>query len=63
VHIFDHTGSRAGVSGTGVIEAAAGKQITATAPVGMLDPVAAESFLLKRLSHHWKLPYLAFVSF
>jgi hypothetical protein len=31
----------------------------------MLDPVAAEAFLLKRMVHHWKLSdrYLAFVAF
>lgn len=63
VHLFDHTDSRAGVAGNGKCGEARGEQIRARAPLGMLDPVAAEAFLLKRLVHFWKLPYLAFVEF
>jgi hypothetical protein len=29
----------------------------------MLDPVAAEAFLLKRLVHFWDIKYIAFVEF
>ena len=62
VHLFEHTGSTAGLSRAGAREAAHGKVISAVAPVGMRDPAAAEEFLLKQFVHHWELPYLAFVA-
>jgi hypothetical protein len=63
VHLFDHTGSFKGVAGNGKCEEAKGKQIQASAPHHMLDPVAAEAFLLKRLVHFWDIKYIAFVEF
>ena len=63
IHLFDHTGSTDGFTKQGVKEESGGKDIAVYAPVGMRDPVAAEEFLIKRLVHHWKLPYLAFAAF